>query len=293
MLYRLIFLCLWMPLVAFAEEIPQPLSDTISDFADILPAAEEERIDALIRQTRAETGVHIVVVTMDRIGNYGGSFTRIEDYAKKLFNQWGIGDAKRNDGILILVATEDRAARIALGSAFDAVYDGRAQRVLDTAMLPEFRADRMANGIYEGVVSARDRLAKPFLEGKPITVDEGFPISYTPFLIGFGILAAGATLIFGGRSIWNGYYRCPQCSQPTLSRRKGVVEHATTFSSGSGIRHMTCSSCGYASSENYFIPQKRDRDDRDDSGRGGGGSSSGGGGFGGGSSSGGGATGRW
>lgn len=286
---RALVLGLLLPFAAYGQTLPEPLSDTVSDYADLLPATTEAEISAVITQTREETGVHIVVATMDRISNYGAGDRSIASYAKELFNAWGIGDVARNDGILILVAADDRVVRIALGSAYDAVYDGRAQRVIDTAILPEFKAGRYAEGILAGVRSTRDRLVTPFLAGKPITVDEGFPANPSSSLIWLGGLGAAGAALFGGRALWRSRKRCPKCQALTLVRSSDVVTPATTLSEGNGILHLSCPSCGYIERRPYTIA--RLGSSRSSFRGGGGGSSSGG--FGGGRSSGGGATGRW
>ncbi len=285
-----LILALLLPIAAMADDLPQPQSDTVSDFAQVIPATDETRLAADMAAQRDETGVHVVVVTMYRMmGATPGE--RLETYATRLFNKWGIGDAARNDGILILVVTGDKAARIALGSGYSSVYDGRATRVIETAMLPEFREGRMAKGIIAGVASAQERLVAPYLAGNPITVDEGFPKPVNKALLWIiGLFGGGAVLLFGGRAAWSAYVRCPQCQQPTLTRRNEVLSSATTLSAGHGIRHLHCSSCGYTSDEPYTISR---RSDRDRGGRGGGGGGGRSGGFGGGRSSGGGGTGRW
>jgi uncharacterized protein len=287
---RALVLGLLLPFAAFAQGLPAPLGDTVSDYADVLTPQDEARISDLITRTRDETGVHIVVATMDRIANYGAGDLGIIGYAKALFNQWGIGDAARNDGILMLVATDDRVVRIALGAAYDAVYDGRAQRVIDTALLPQLRAGRIADGILAGVQSTRDRVITPFLAGKPITVDEGFatdpnatPVSPFVWLGGIGVVGVG---LFRGWSGWRERKRCPKCKALTLTRSYDVVSPATSLSDGNGIQHLSCPSCGFTERRPYTISRQNDRSNSN--GRGG---SSGG--FGGGRSSGGGATGRW
>lgn len=290
MMLRAIFLVILLPFAALAQDLPVPLSDTVSDFADLLPPEREAEVSALIQTIRDETGVHVVVATMDRISNYGSGTRSIASYATALFNAWGIGDPARNDGILMLVAAEDREVRIALGSAYDAVYDGRAQRVIDTAILPAFKTGGMAEGIFAGVQSTRDRLITPFLAGKPVTVDEGFPTtSIASYLILGGAGLAGAGLI-GLRARQRSQRRCPKCGNQTLERSKDVVKAATSSTSGNGIEHLTCSSCGFNERRPYTIAAGSDRD-RISGKRGGGGGGSGG--FGGGTSGGGGATGRW
>lgn len=296
MILRALFLWIGLAASAVAQEMPQPLSDKVSDFAGVLDATEEGRIDRALQALRDETGVHMVVVTMATLDEHGGAGRRLEDYAKALFNAWGVGDAQRNDGILMLVVTGPREARIALGAGYDAVYDGRAARVLTTAVLPEFRAGRLAGGIEAGIASARERLVVPFQAGRPVTLTEGFE----PEGGAFGTIApwaAGAAGIGGLLSLvlWRARARrtCPKCGEQTLTRTREVITPSSRLSSGSGIEHMICDSCGFTDRQTFTIrATSRDRSRR--SGGGGGGSGGGrSGGFGGGRSSGGGASGKW
>jgi uncharacterized protein len=282
---RLILFLLLFPMTAVADGLPKPQSDTVSDFADLLPATEEAEIRALIRDIRADTGVHVVVVTMDRISRHGGRGLSQAAYATKLFNAWSIGDARRDDGILVLVAADDRETRIELGSGYSAAYDARAAEVIETVMLPRFRERQMARGITDGVKAVRDRVVEPFVKGSWI----GLADLWKTALIGLGVVGGGVGLVFAGKAAWAAYYRCPQCGQSSISRWNEVISHATTYSSGSGITHLSCSLCGYAEDRPYTISRERDDDDNSSSSSSGSSSS----GFGGGSSSGGGASGKW
>ncbi len=277
--------------------LPSPISETMSDFADVLDAAAEGRIAGLLAAVRAETGVHMVVVTLPTIEAYGGQGMRLDAYAKALFNAWGIGDGDRNDGILMLVVSDAREVRIALGAGYDAVYDGRAARVLSTAVLPELREGRMAQGIAAGITSTRERLIAPFLEGRPVTLTEGFAdesSGIAPWLGGAGAIGGVAALLFWRSA--RSRKRCPRCGETTLTRTREVIEPATLMSSGTGIEHLKCSTCGYVDRNSFRVGRtqsigtSRSGSNRSSSG---GGGSSGSGGFGGGRSSGGGASGKW
>jgi uncharacterized protein len=275
-----------------AQTMPEPPSDSLSDLAAVLTSAETDRIIRLLETTRAETGVQMVVVTMPSIDAFGGAGMRLDAYAKALFNAWGVGAADRNDGILMLVATEAREVRIALGAGYDAVYDGRAARVLSTAVLPEFRADRLAAGIEAGIIASRERLIAPFQDGRPVSLTEGFAEEQSgllPWLAGIG--GIGGLIAYGLLRRARSRRTCPRCSEQTLTRIKEVIDPPTADSSGTGLLHLHCTSCGFIDRQSYSIsPQRSGR--RDGSG-GSGGSSSGGSGFGGGRSTGGGASGKY
>ncbi|WP_103256139.1 TPM domain-containing protein [Tabrizicola aquatica] len=288
-------LALWLGLsgIVAAQDLPQPVSDTISDFSEVLDATEEGRITRALQALRDETGVQMVVVTLPTLAAYGGAGQRLETYAKDLFNAWGIGDAQRNDGILLLVVTEAREARIALGSGYDAVYDGRAARVLSTAVLPEFREGRLAVGIEAGIASARERLVVPFQAGQPVGLTDGFAPEVglgeqvTPWLVGGGGVGGILALI-----LWRSRSRrkCPKCGAQTLERTHEVISPSGMLSSGTGMEHMICSSCGFTDRRTYTIRGTSRSGSRFSSRSSSGGRS---GGFGGGRSSGGGASGKW
>jgi uncharacterized protein len=296
MFIRVLAVALTLAAPVFSQTLPDPLSDTVSDFADVLDATEEGRISRLLIETRETTGVHMVVVTMPGIASQGGAGMRMEDYGKALFNAWGVGAADRNDGIMLLLDTEGREARIALGAGYDPVYDGRAARVLSTAVLPPLRDGNYAAGIEAGVASARERLITPFLAGTPVSVTDGFE---TPDSGSGGLstlVGAGAVAGLAGFGFWRNRRSrktCPRCGALTLERTREVIQRPSSTESGVGMLHQTCSSCGFNDHKSYPIGRSARSSSR--FGSFGGGRSSGGGkgGFGGGRSSGGGASGKW
>lgn len=278
---RALALLLFLPFAALAQGLPAPVSDRINDFADLLPPDAQARVAQLLQSGRDETGVHVVVVTMDKMADNGGVGEPISEYAKRLFNQWAIGDASRNDGILILVAVTDREMRIALGSGYPVIWDNAAQRVIDRYMLPEFSQDRYADGIEAGVAATYDLIARPFAAGQAAPEDEGEPTDW----FGLGLLAlfgAGMVALVMRSPLGNLVIRlraCPNCGQRRLRRTRETLEEPTDDASGRGVFHIRCSACGHERTKPFIIPSRQSS-----------GSSSG---FGGGSSSGGGASGKW
>lgn len=266
---------------AMAQEMPQPLTDTVSDFADLLPEQAEADLTQMLQAAREETGVHIVVVTMGQIADQGGAGQSIETYDKNLFNLWGVGDADRDDGIMVLVARDDGAMRIALGDGFGPVYDGLAQRVIDSQMLPEFREGRFAEGIAAGAQGVIDRLARPYAAKTP-PAKPPFNLSDYSDVGLFGLIFGGGLLYTLRRVLGDLVARfrtCPSCGARGLHRHRDVVTPASKTAAGQGLQITRCLHCSHETRSSYTIPRL--------------GSSKSGGGFGGGRSSGGGATGRW
>lgn len=76
----------------------------------------------------------------------------IEAFANRTFNDWGIGDAKTNRGLLILVARDDRQVRIEVGRGLNCIITGPvAGRIIQNEMIPLFKAGDMAGATEAGV----------------------------------------------------------------------------------------------------------------------------------------------
>ena len=285
-------LVLWLaPAPAVAQRIPQPLSDTVSDYTGTLDPMTADRLSDALAAGRADTGVHVVLAVIDRRSDHGGGGERIDAFATRWFNAWGIGDATRNDGVLILVAQGDREMRIALGAGYSPVWDNRAQRVIDSIMLPAFRQGQMETGIEAGVMATIDLIARPFAEGRPVSDTEGFPAPDTGFdwtlLLFLGTFASLMAFKFR-RGLADGLLilrRCPSCRARGLDRRSETLREAGAAGRGAARGGILRPACGHPSPP-PAPPTPSAAEARKAA-------SSSSGGFGGGRSSGGGASGRW
>ena len=115
----------------------------VSDEARIIPDAAEGMLDTRLRNYQTETGVAIVVATVSTLRG-----RTIEDEAFRLFNSWGIGDARTDRGLLILIAPNERRVRIQVGCGMEnAVSNRDAKDVIETAMIP-----RLATGKYQSAI---------------------------------------------------------------------------------------------------------------------------------------------
>lgn len=156
-------LCISIPLSASAQSYPDYTSLYVNDFADIIDAQTENRIEQTLRKAKQDRDLEITVVTINARADYGNS-TSFKAFATGLFNHWGVGDAARNDGILILVSKTDREMRIVLGDGYPPRYDDRAKTVIDHHFLPAFRKNEYARGIEAGTNETLKRLTLDFDE---------------------------------------------------------------------------------------------------------------------------------
>jgi uncharacterized protein len=135
-----------------AADFPTP-SGLVNDFAGVLDAPAEARIIALAEGVRRDTGVELAVVT---IPTYAPEAS-LDDYAVGLFQAWGIGKAREDNGVLLIMALAERRVRIEVGYGLEPIVtDGRAGAIIDAEILPAFR-----RGEYgEGLVSGAEALAQ-------------------------------------------------------------------------------------------------------------------------------------
>ncbi|MDX8353156.1 TPM domain-containing protein [Cognatiyoonia sp. IB215182] len=135
---------------AFAQSFPPDNDFYVNDYADLLTDAEEDELRATLDELFQARDIEFTVLTIPRMLDYGHTGS-IESFATALFNYWGIGDADRNDGLLLLVSRFDRELRIEVGAGYGDTLNGPMQRVINNKIVPYFRLDDYPAGIRAGV----------------------------------------------------------------------------------------------------------------------------------------------
>lgn len=170
----IMLLTLFFQVPCFAEMavLPPPTQDIyLVDDAGMVEAEDRQKILAMGRELDQKTRAQVVVVTISTLGPES-----IEDYANKLFRKWGIGDKKKNNGVLLLIAKEDRKFRIEVGYGLEgSITDGYAGSVLD-GMKSDFRGGKYSSAI----VSAYGKLTKKAYEAENMVVPESVDSASAP-----------------------------------------------------------------------------------------------------------------
>jgi uncharacterized protein len=149
------------------------LTGRVVDAANILDDEIEKQLDSKLAFAEARYGPQMIVVTTPSLDG-----RRIEDYSFDLANAWGIGDAKRNDGLLLLVAPNERKVRIEVGSGLENSFsDAFSKKMLDETILPRFSDGDLQSGVVDGVDGMIEKMeAAPSLpvngNGLPSLKDE-------------------------------------------------------------------------------------------------------------------------
>ncbi|MFN7960895.1 MAG: TPM domain-containing protein [Thermoanaerobaculia bacterium] len=143
---------------ASAREIPY-LSGRVVDEAGLLSSDARARIDARLAALEEAKGSQVAVLTIASLEGED-----LADYSHRVAETWKLGRAKTNDGVLLLVARDDRKMRLEVGYGLEgAIPDAIAHRILDEIVRPRFREGDFGGGIEAGI-EAVDKLVR----GEPL-----------------------------------------------------------------------------------------------------------------------------
>jgi len=153
-------LILLNPSLEGKEQYPTPGDDYVNDYAKIINPADTKAIRKMFKDLEHQTGIEAVVVTIKSLKDYKTKDKTLKTFATNLFNKWGIGHKKQNNGVLILIAHKDRKCKIELGGRYGNRYDTIMKKVIDTKMIPYFKTDEYSRGIYEGSRGVVEKITK-------------------------------------------------------------------------------------------------------------------------------------
>ena len=258
--------------------------------AGILSDRACHTIDSLLYALEQQTGIETVVAAVPSIGE-----TSCFDFCHQLLNEWGVGEKGKDNGLVVLLVTDQRCIQFYTGYGLEGVLpDALCKRIQLQYMLPYLKHDRWDEGMVAGMRATCARLDGSMANDTP----GGTPLD-NPLAL-FGLLVAAAALGMGYLlfTTWQ-RNRCPRCKKHKL-QRSGTRLLANTPGMRTEKETYTCLNCGYTFSRRKVTLYERIRHRRGGGpfigGFGGGhigGGFGGGGSFGGGSGGGGGAGSRF
>ncbi|MFP4549746.1 MAG: TPM domain-containing protein [Spirochaetales bacterium] len=181
---------------AFAQEIPQP-QGYVTDYANVIDSSTEREIAAIANAVERQTGAQIAVLTVESMEPYA----TIEDYGIAVAEAWGVGAQGEDTGVILIVSTGERQARIEVGYGLEgAIPDGRAGRLLDEHVVPDLRRNNYGAGLLQGVAAVAQVIADEYnvtLENvqaprRAVEAQQGPDLSDIVYIV-------FVLLVFGGR----------------------------------------------------------------------------------------------
>jgi uncharacterized protein len=132
--------------VALALDFPE-LTGRVVDQAGVMSQASRDEITAKSLALEQQSGIQLVVATIKSLE--GGD---IETYANELFRTWKLGQAQKNNGVLLLVAPNEHKVRIEVGYGLEGTLtDALSSVIISSAIIPRFKTGDFSGGIERGV----------------------------------------------------------------------------------------------------------------------------------------------
>ncbi len=139
-------LLLALPAAAQPVAVP-PLTALVLDQTGTLTPDQSRMMEAKLDWIELGTGAQIAVVIIPTTGPES-----VEAYSQRAFNTWGLGRRDINDGVLLLIAKDDRTVRIEIGLGLEqAIPDDKAAAIIQDKMLPAFRTGDFAGGLVAAI----------------------------------------------------------------------------------------------------------------------------------------------
>jgi Beta-propeller domains of methanol dehydrogenase type len=145
--FSIVLLCLVCSLANGQRKIPPQAGKMVHDEAQILQPNTVRALENFIAQqtdsTSNQIGIYIIKSLEGEI---------VEDYAVRVLKEWGLGQKDKNNGVLLLIALEDREVRIEVGYGLEgALTDLTASRIIRNEIAPRFRQGNYDDGVMAAV----------------------------------------------------------------------------------------------------------------------------------------------
>jgi uncharacterized protein len=129
-----------------SQSFPEPRG-FVNDFAGVMSPEDAQAVEALATAIQEKTGAELALVTIKTVEPYAD----IDHYSLALAGKWGIGKKDKDNGVLLILAVDEREVKIEVGYGLEgALPDSAAGRILDTLVIPAFRAGNFSGGLAAG-----------------------------------------------------------------------------------------------------------------------------------------------
>ena len=175
-----------------AEDFPA-FSAPVVDQADVVPDADERRVSAALEDYRRRSGNQVAVAVVKTTDKRS-----IEDYSIDLARRWGVGSKDKDNGVLLVIAYEDRKLRIEVGRGLEgSLTDLESGRIIRERLIPLLRRNDVAGAVSQGTDAIRQDLGDTQVGALPPVPSDGGSSSegdsplWLVLPLGLGLMGAG------------------------------------------------------------------------------------------------------
>ena len=192
-------LLLLLPFAVEAQGEVPALQGRVNDYANLISPDQKQRIEAQLAQFEQQTGNQVVVLTIPSLNGED-----IEGYANRVARAWALGQKGKDNGVLLLVAHQDRKMRVEVGYGLEPVLtDLQTNIIQNEVIIPYFKKGDFGGGIEAGVKALLSTIQGQEIEPAPVQQPSGGGGGgggdWLGFLI-FGLFALGPFVLNAIRS---------------------------------------------------------------------------------------------
>lgn len=173
-----------------AQNIPD-LKGFVNDYAGVLSSSEENQISQILASLEKSTSAQVALLTVNDLQGYN-----IETFSLKTAEAWGLGQKDRDNGLLLLLAMDEKKVRIEVGYGLEGdITDVKSGYIIRNIIIPEFKKGDFAEGLFKGVSAINgiitntsdisDKELREY-ETQPVSSrSSGIPLQFIVFIIIF------------------------------------------------------------------------------------------------------------
>ena len=238
LLILFLFVCMFGQAKEYTiQEIPmvhlQDRTRYVSNPDNILSPSAVATMDSILFALEEKTGIQTLVVAVTGIQS-GDCF----DFAYQLGKELGVGQKERDNGLVVLLSTDERCIQFATGYGLEGIIpDAICKRIQNRYMIPYLGKDDWNTGMLEGI-----RALNGYLDGSMENISNQEEEDLTPLYIFLAFIIGGIGLIIF--AVWYNN-RCPKCKKHSIQR---ISSHIISQINGYKIEEVTylCQHCGHS-----------------------------------------------
>jgi uncharacterized protein len=193
--FVLLGILLFAPAI-WSLDIP-PLTGRVVDRAQVLSSSDHSRLNDLLAAHESRTSNQVAVLILPSLAG-----EPLEEFSHRVASAWGLGYKGTDNGVLLLVALQERKIRIEVGYGLEGTLtDAKSSRIIRNEMVPRFRQEEYSKGIMAGVQAILQTIEGTYTPSPPTNEKQA---GFWAIFFQAVFLGTIVALFLGGRRVWSG-----------------------------------------------------------------------------------------
>jgi len=181
--------------------IPELWGTRVHDEVNLLSSGVSNQLEGELKRFEDSTSNQIAVLIIETLDGYP-----LEDYSLKVAEKWKLGQADKDNGVLLLIVVKDRDVRIETGEGVEgALPDAVCNQIIRNVIAPNFRQNNYDAGIYQGIKAIEGAIKGEYIADAPVKKSTRRSGSLIPFIIIVIVLIIISRIRGGGSNRGRGW----------------------------------------------------------------------------------------